>query len=347
MAWPPAASVPTGRSNRLAYLYPGWFASVMGLSGLSLAWQAATPLMGPSAQAAAAALGVLAALALALLTAASLWRLRQVPQAWSADLQHPVRHTFVATLPVAALLAATAGVALLGPVAPLEALWWLGSVGQLVVALWMVSRWWRGRDAGGLQWASMTPALFIPFVGNALSPIAGVPLGHELWSAAQFGVGLLFWPLSLALVFSRVALQGLWPERLRPTVFIFVAPPAAVALGGLSLGLPVTVAWMLWGMAAFSLLWAASQARLIAALPFGLPHWGMSFPLTALATLTLRLSPGVPALQVLGPALLALASLVIAALTLATWRGLRDGSLLQPEPVAALQPAAPSGPAQA
>lgn len=51
--------------------------------------------------------------------------------------------------------------------------------------------------------------------------------------------------------------------------------------------------------------------------------------------------------QVLGPALLALASLVIAALTLATWRGLRDGSLLQPEPVAALQPAAPSGPAQA
>lgn len=51
--------------------------------------------------------------------------------------------------------------------------------------------------------------------------------------------------------------------------------------------------------------------------------------------------------QVLGPALLALASLVIAALTLATWRGLRDGSLLQPEPVAAQQPAAPSGPAQA
>ena len=118
------------------------------------------------------------------------------------------------------------------------------------------------------------------------------------------------------------------------------SPPWLLALG---FGAP----WMLWGMAAFSLLWAASQARLIAALPFGLPHWGMSFPLTALATLTLRLSAGVPALQVLGPALLALASLVIAALTLATWRGLRDGSLLQPEPVAAQQPAAPSGPAQA
>jgi len=42
----------------------------------------------------------------------------------------------------------------------------------------------------------------------------------------------------------------------------------------------------------------------------------------------------------LGVLLLALASLVIAALLLGTLRGLREGSLLVPEPVAALQPAA-------
>ena len=38
--------------------------------------------------------------------------------------------------------------------------------------------------------------------------------------------------------------------------------------------------------------------------------------------------------------LLALASLLIAALTLGTWRGLRDDSLLAPEPVAAIVPVA-------
>jgi tellurite resistance protein len=42
--------------------------------------------------------------------------------------------------------------------------------------------------------------------------------------------------------------------------------------------------------------------------------------------------------------LLALASLLVAALLLATVRGLRDGSLLAPEPVASIQPVqAPAG----
>ena len=35
----------------------------------------------------------------------------------------------------------------------------------------------------------------------------------------------------------------------------------------------------------------AVQARAMAALPFGLPHWAMSFPLAALTALSLRLAP--------------------------------------------------------
>jgi tellurite resistance protein len=112
-----------------------------------------------------------------------------------------------------------------------------------------------------------------------------------------------------------------------------------VGLSALQFGAPPLVGWALWGMAAFTLLWVGLQSRQIAALPFGLPHWGMSFPLAALAALTLRLATPGSALTVMGPLLLALASLVILALALATLRGLRDGSLLAPEPVAALQPA--------
>ena len=53
---------------------------------------------------------------------------------------------------------------------------------------------------------------------------------------------------------------------------------------------PVALAWGLWGMALFSALWAASVARRITELPFGVAHWAMSFPLAALAVLTLRLA---------------------------------------------------------
>jgi tellurite resistance protein len=139
-------------------------------------------------------------------------------------------------------------------------------------------------------------------------------------------------------------------------VFILIAPPAVIGLAALQLGAPVGVAWGLWGVALFCLLWAGSQARAIASQPFAVPHWGLSFPLAAFAALTLRLAtPGTPlatlgvlllalsslVVAVLGPVLLALATLVICVLVLGTVRGLREGSLLAPEPVAAIQPASP------
>lgn len=323
----------------LKFLFPGWYAIVMGLCGLALAWHRAEPLMGPAAGAVTVAVGGLAAAVFGVLAVATLVRGQRHPEAWAEDRRHPVRHTFVATLPIAVLLLATVAVALGPRGVPIDALWWIGALAQLVVTLWVLGRWWNGNQAGGLQWASATPALFIPIVGNVLVPLAGVPLGHADWSAAQFGVGLLFWPVAMVLVVVRIAIQGLWPERLRPTSFILIAPPAVVGLSALQLGAPTAVGWGLWGMAMFTLLWVGVQSRRIAALPFGLPHWGLSFPLAAMAALTLRLAVPGSAMAQLGLALLALASVVIAWLALATVRGLRDGSLLMPEPVAALQPA--------
>jgi tellurite resistance protein len=71
-----------------------------------------------------------------------------------------------------------------------------------------------------------------------------------------------------------------------------------------------------------------------------MPHWAMSFPLAAFSALTLRLGPPGSAISGVGILALALASLVILALAFATVKGLRDGTLLAPEPVAAIQPAA-------
>lgn len=323
----------------LKYLFPGWYAIVMGLAGLSLAWHRAVPLMGEAAGAAALAVGVLAAAVFAVLAVATLVRGRRHPEAWAEDRRHPVRHTFIATLPIAIILLATVAVALGFAGWPVEALWAAGALSQLWVTVWVLGRWWKGNGNGGLVWASVTPALFIPIVGNVLVPLAGVPLGHAEWAAAQFGVGLLFWPVVAILIGARILTQGLWPDRLRPASFIFIAPPAVVGLSALQFGAPPLVGWALWGMAFFSLLWVGVQARAIAALPFGLPHWGLSFPLAAVAALTLRLAGPGGFMANLGVLLLALASLVIAGLVLATVRGLRDGSLLAPEPVAAIQPA--------
>ena len=333
-----SSAAPSPSHDRaLKYLFPGWYAVVMGLAGLSLAWQRAVPVMDAAAGATALAIAITAAVVFVALTIAAVLRAQRHPEAWVEDLQHPVRHTFVATLPVALILLATCAVAagLRGPL--VEALWWVGSLTQLFVTVWVLSRWWRGNQSGGLQWASVTPALYIPIVGNVLVPLAGVPLGQPEWAAAQFGIGLLFWPAVTALLVVRIAVQGMWPERLLPASFIFIAPPAAVGLSALQFGAPVLVGWGLWGMALFSLFWVAPLTRRIASQPFGIAHWGMTFPLAAFAALTLRLAPSGP-LSVVGITLLALTSLLVAALLLATARGLRDGRLLAPEPTAAIAP---------
>ena len=139
----------------------------------------------------------------------------------------------------------------------------------------------------------------------------------------------------------RLATQGSWPERLQPSVFIFVAPPSVVGLALAQFGAHPLLAWGAWGIALFSLLAALTQLRRILALPFAVPHWAMSFPLAAFAALTLRLGPPGSAIAGLGILALAGASLVILVLAIATAKGLRDGTLLAPEPVAAIQPVAP------
>ena len=244
----------TSSATPLKFLGAGWFSSVMGLCGLALAWHRAAPRMGEMADAAALVLGGLAALCFVILLGFYLQRRSRHPQAAVEDFRHPVRHPFVAMLPISMVLLAAVAVNLFGPKLWLTVLWLAGSAWQFAVTLWLLSRWFNGSKDGGLAWAGVTPVLFLPVVGNVLVPLAGVPLGFEVWSLAQFGIGLFFWPLIMLLLFVRIAVQGMWPERLMASTFITVAPPAAVGLALLQWGAPVALAWMAWGVALFFLL---------------------------------------------------------------------------------------------
>ena len=330
----------------LKFLFPGWYAVVIGLAGLSLAWQLAVPLMGEIAGLAAMVLGALAAAMFAALSVATLLRANRYPEAWQDDRRHAVRHAFIATLPLAVLLLATVASALFGDSLWVRLLWWCGSLSQLFVTVWVMARWWRGNaganERGGLTWVAVTPALFLPIVGNMLAPLAGPALGAGDWATAQFGIGLLFWPVVLVLIVSRIVTQGRLPERQLPALFIFIAPPAVAGLGLLSLGAPAAVGWACWGMALFMLLWVGTQVQRIIAAPFAISYWAVSFPLAAFTTLTLRLATPGSLMAVLGPVLLAFTSLIVWGLLMATWRGLREGSLLAPETVATINTAGPS-----
>ena len=336
----------THRPDALKYLAPNWFAAVMSLCGLALAWDRAVALMGDMAGAGALLLAGGAALVFVALALLSLLRWQHYPEAVAADAAHPVRHAFFATVPVSLLLLATCGVALLGAQPWLAALWWLASLAQFGTTLWVLARWLQADKARQPGWAAITPALIVPVVGNVLAPLAGVTLGAPNWAAAQFGLGVLLWPVLLALLIVRIATHGLWAERLLPTTFITVAPPAVIGSAALQLGAPALLAWMCWGVALFFLLWSLQLGRRLLAQPFSAGFWSLGFPLAALATLSLRLAALQPAAQAPAMIALALASLVIVLLAIATWKGLREGSLLQPEPVALMAVAGSGEPPQ-
>lgn len=327
--------------NALVFLGPAWFAIVMGLCGLSLAWWRATPLFGEGAVGASVVIAAAAALVFIVLALASVWRAFAFPKALAEDLRHPVRHPFVAAVPVAVLLLATVAQALLGASPWIRGLWMVGAAGQFVATVWVLARW---LVPGALAWPSITPVVFIPIVGNVLTPLAGVPLGLQDWAAAQFAVGLVFWPVVLTMLVVRIGMQGLWPERLLPATFISVAPAAVIGLSLLQMGAPQVVAWACWGVALFFLCWSLSVVPRLAGHPFNIAFWGLSFPLAAFASLTLTLATSAaPAYQWLAVAVLAAVSLVITGLVIGTLRGLRQGRLLVPEsapaPVTAVDPA--------
>ncbi len=337
----------------LKFLMPGWFAIVMGLCGLSLAWYRAQGLMGEMAAVFSLLVGLLALVVAVVLLAASLTRWQRYPQALAEDLKHPVRHAFVAAIPVSLLLLAAVGVAHDGASGDLnlawQALWWAGSLTQLWATVWVLGRWLApvalvpaGANPGGL-WPSVTPVLLIPVVGNVVVPLAGLPLGHELWSMAQFGIGAFLWPIVIGLVLVRRLAHSPLPDRILPAWFITIAPPSVIGVVLMQMQAPLTLTLGLWGVALFFLVWLLPVLRRIVTQPFSIAFWGLSFPLAALSTLTLLIvesMPGQGLLQTLGVLLLAASSIVIIWLCFATVRGLRDGTLLAPEPVATITPTA-------
>lgn len=323
---------------RLEFMLPAWFAMVMGWSGLAQAWLRSTPLLGDEAQGLGLVAGAFALWVFVLLCAASLVRWWAHPLAVLADVRHPVRHAFMAALPISMMLLATLGVGLFWHTNPwLDSLmaitWWIGSLLELAATVWVLGRWLKPKEEGGLQWPALTPVMFIPIVGNVLAPLAGVPLGASAWATAQMAVGLMLWPILVALLLVRLSQAGPLPPKMTPTLFVTLAPPSVLGLSLMQLGASDLWVWGMWGVALFFFLLCCTRLGDLRTQPFGMSHWGMSFPLAAFSALSLRVSQLEDGawLQMPATVLLALTSLVILGLTLGTWRGLRHGHLLVAE----------------
>jgi tellurite resistance protein len=303
-----------GDAERLRHFPVPLFAVVMGIAGLALAWQRSESVLQLPGVV-SRAFAVMAAAAFVVIAAGYAAKAIRYPAEVIKELRHPVRVNFFATISIGLVL--LAGLAYELSPALATVLWTVAAVLHLGFTLYVVSAWIHRT---GIEVAHVSPAWFIPVVGNVLLPITGVRLYPIDVSWFFFSIGLVFWLVLLTIVMYRLFFHAPLPERLTPTLFILVAPPAVSCVSYVTLSGGVDAfARILYYTAVFLTILLASNAMRFLRTPFFLSAWAYSFPLAAVTIASLMMTHRVGGIvfATLAGVLLAVSTMVVLALV---WR---------------------------
>lgn len=324
-----AAAAPRGgaATGMLDHLPVGLFGSVMGLTGLSVAWHLAHQRFAVSA-AVSHWIGAAAVVAFAAVGGGYAVKAVTAPRQVRAEFTHPIAGNLFATLLISMVLVPI----VLAPVSLVVArtLWAAGAVGTTLFAGFVVSRWLGVQQ----QAADATPAWLVPVVGMLNVPLALPALGlADLPGVAvpSLAIGLFFTLPLFTLIFARLVFESPLPEELQPSLLILLAPFAVgtstyiVATGRVDL-----FAQGLFVLTLFLLAVLLGRLRhLGACCPFRVAWWSVSFPLAATAIAGLRIAAATQSMatDVIALVLLGAASLTVALLLLRTLYGIFRGEL--------------------
>lgn len=292
---------PLAEKPLLARMPIAMFATVMGIGGLANAWAAAHRMFGFPIWISQILLGI-AVVVFGVLLVAHLAKLQLCFWAVKEEFGHPVRSSFFPTTSVAAIVLSI-GLRDYSLVAA-QGLWWLGASAHLVFSITLIRRWiLHAQDEGVL-----TPAWFIPIVGNILVPVGGVPLGHGEISWFFFSIGLVFWLVFFTIVMHRVLFVPAMSQRSMPTLFILLAPPSIGLSAYLAFthGQPGALGDIFFSLALFIAILLASLGRHLAHGPFFMSWWAMTFPACGWAGATLGYYQARPSIATASIAALAL-----------------------------------------
>ncbi|ABD55876.1 SLAC1 anion channel family protein [Jannaschia sp. CCS1] len=314
----------TAPHSRLEHVPISMFTLPMGVFGLSLALDAGG-LAWPSILTGGFGIALLV-----ILFAALALRAARYPAAVKAEWSHPIKLAFFPATSISVLLMATFLLGLSPELA--RPVWLIGAAAQAGLTLIVISAWISHRAFGPGQ---LSPAWFIPAVGNLMAPLGGQALGYVELSWYFFAVGLLFWLVLLTLVFNRLIFHDPLPGKLQPTIVILIAPPALGFVGwiGFNGGTVDAVAHLMINLGYFFTALVALQLPALVRLPFALSFWALSFPLAAITVASFQFAAltGSSLHLGLGYVLLAGLAVTLTVLAIQTIRAAMSGALFLPD----------------
>jgi len=313
--------------SRLRHFPVSFFAMIMGLTGLAIAWQKAETIFALPVVLSKPIL-ILSGLLFCILAGLYLAKLVRWRSAVIAELSHPIQLNFFPTVSISLVLLAIATLPHWPGLAGV--LWVLGSSLHLLLTLYVMNVWMHHDH---FEIHHINPAWFIPMVGNVLVPIAGVPLGFSEVAWFYFSIGILFWLILLAIIVYRMLFHHPLTEQLTPTLFILIAPPSVGFIAYLQLtGGFDPFARVLYYCGLFLTLLLTTQVARFLRIPFYLSWWAYSFPLAAIcvATLIMHEVTGETAFAAIAWLILTLVTLLVVHLMARTARAVAARTICLP-----------------
>ena len=293
--------------ERIKHFPFAFFAVVMGLRGLAIAYQKAHHLFG--APKIIYELLMFSALA-AFIVIATIYLTKTILffEEVKIDFMHPIRINFFAAISISLILLSIAFYFYF----PLFSiiLWTFGSAIHLFMTFYVVSFWIRHN----FEITHTNPAWFIPIVGNVLEPIVGVDFMQKEVSLYFFSIGIFFWFVLGTIIFYRIIFHHQLAQKFMPTLFIFIAPPAVGFVAYMRIfGAFDFTAMFLLNMALFFTVLLFFMGKSFLGLKFFISWWAFTFPLDAvsIAFMSAYQITSSVIYMTLGLLLLAIASLVV------------------------------------
>lgn len=250
---------------------------VMGVSGLTLAYQKAEQVSSYSTSLSNVFGALTTLIFLSLSIVYAIKSFRYWPEVVK-EFRHPVKLNFIPTISISIILLSNIWLNFNLYIA--HFLFIIGVLAHLSLTLSVLHSWFNHQH---YQEVHLNPAWFIPIVGNILVPIPGVTLGFVELSWFFFSIGIVFWLLLFSIILNRILFHNPLPERLMPTLFILIAPPAIGFISYIKLiGDIDAVGRILYYFSLFITLFLATQLRKLLRLKFFMSWWAYSFPLAAI-----------------------------------------------------------------
>ncbi len=262
-------------NSRIKNFPISFFAVIMGLTGLAIAYMR-TSFLGETLKLIGVGLTYVASVIFWLFVILYLIKIIKYSSQVKEEFHHPIKSSFFPTISISLLLLSIAYDSINQSISFF--MWFCGTILHFIFLV-RILIYWINKE---FKIEMINPAWFIPVVGTIIIPIQGINYSVDL-SWFFFSVGIIFWICLFTIVFYRFIFHNPLPDRLYPTFFILIAPPA---IGFISytkiIGSIDTLGNLLFYFALFLCIVLFALIKKFINLKFYISWWAYTFPLDAI-----------------------------------------------------------------